>query len=120
MSRPSPAKSQPENVYSVRSMDHGNGARAWHDRSVRVEPGPLRRNLLWCELVRLRHARRERVQDFYQRAKLDCRSEAVRSEFVREVRGRRVHRAAEFIRACAVSRIFPDSAECSDGDSWQV
>ena len=36
------------------------------------------------------------------------------SEFIRRVRGDRLHRPAEFVRAGAIGRVFPDSAQRRD------
>src|SRR5688572_11963238 len=46
--------------HSIRPMDHADGARAPHDRAVRGAAGALGGDLLWRELLRLRHARRAR------------------------------------------------------------
>ncbi|CAA9558114.1 MAG: Deoxycytidine triphosphate deaminase, partial [uncultured Thermomicrobiales bacterium] len=86
------------------------GARARHDRAVRGAAGPRRRHLVRRELVRLRHARGDRVPDLHERAQLDRRPQELRPEVVRRVRGRRVHRAAQLVRARALGGVLPHPA----------
>src|SRR5690349_5514481 len=75
---PPPTPHPPLRFYDHgRPLDLANGPRAWNDRTVRGPAGPQRRDLVWCELIWLRHARRRRVPDLHQRPELDRRSQSV-------------------------------------------
>src|ERR1035437_7828658 len=54
----SPPKPALGNEHQERPLDNQDGQGKRHDRTVRVQPGPVRRDLLRRELVRLRYAGR--------------------------------------------------------------
>ena len=101
--------SRSSNVNQARSLDQENGARARHDRAVRGPPGAGGRRLVRPVVLRLRHPRRRRVQGLHQHQQHGHRSEELRSAVVRRRQGRRLHRAAELVRAGAHDRVLPDS-----------
>ena len=83
-----------------RPVDPQDGARARHDRAVRGSPGARR---AWSRTASRRTATTcrvgRRVQGLHQRLQRDRRPEELRSEVVRRHQGRRLHRAAELLRA---------------------
>ena len=86
---------------SRRPVDSEDGARARHDRAVRGSAGARRRGVVRRVVVRLRLPRRRRVQGVHQRLQHGGRPEELRPEVVRRHQGRRLHRAAELVRAGA-------------------